>query len=232
MSSNSVSELNPCDWSFAGRQRTMLYEWFSTLFAREVSEEMVNALMAGETESILGGLADLGLRPEVERLKRSVAIIKETALARLELAADFAQLFLLDGKTGALPYASVYEPTNEGASLYAEPEARMKDFLASCALAIQSDFREPADHLSVYLALMARLAGQDADSNNIAAAALDQAIFIRTGLLNWLPLFVQRCQQATPQFDFYSALAALLVGFVLEDEKFLRDIAQNGELPA
>jgi TorA-specific chaperone len=101
----------------------------------------------------------------------------------------------------------------------------MRDFLAARELAIQADFREPADHLAVPLALMAELAGKDAAAGDIAAVATAQASFIRSAVLEWLPHFVARCQQARPRLDVYPALAALLLGFVRADVAFLEDAA-------
>jgi TorA-specific chaperone len=100
----------------------------------------------------------------------------------------------------------------------------MRDFLTASGLSIQADFREPADHLAVPLALMAELAGKDASAEDIPAAAAAQAAFIRAALLDWLPRFVERCQQARPRFDVYPALAALLLGFVRADVAFLEDV--------
>lgn len=101
----------------------------------------------------------------------------------------------------------------------------MRDFLTARALALQADFREPADHLAVPLALLAELAGKEATAADLPAAAAAQAAFIRTALLDWLPRFAERCQQARPRFDVYPALAALLLGFVRADVAFLEDVA-------
>ena len=216
--------LSPAEWQFASRQRAGLYGWFSRLYAQEVSEEMYRSHFADGGFAPFAGLAELGLAAEVQRLDAAIATLRAEQLPRLELAADFAQLFLLDGKTSALPYASAYEGKDTTSPLYGAAEARMRDFLAARALALQADFREPADHLAVPLALMAELAQKDASGEDIAAAAAAQARFIRSALLEWLPHFVTRCQQARPRFDVYPALAALLLGFVRADVAFLEDV--------
>ena len=216
--------LSPAEWQFASTQRAGLYGWFSRLYAEEVSDEMFRSHFADGGFAPFAGLAELGLGAEVQRLDAAIAALRAEALPRLELAADFAQLFLLDGKTSALPYASAYEGKDAASPLYGAAEARMRDFLAARALAIQADFREPADHLAVPLALMAELAGKDAAAGDIPAAAAAQAGFIHAGLVDWLPRFVERCQQARPRFDVYPALAALLLGFVRADAAFLEDV--------
>ena len=216
--------LSPAEWQFASTQRAGLYGWFSRLYAEEVSDEMFRSHFADGGFAPFAGLAELGLKAEVQRLDAAIATLRAEQLPRLELAADFAQLFLLDGKTSALPYASAYAGTDSASPLFGAAEARMRDFLAARELAIQADFREPADHLAVPLALMAELAGKDAAAGDIPAAAAAQAGFIHAGLVDWLPRFVERCQQARPRFDVYPALAALLLGFVRADTAFLEDV--------
>ena len=216
--------LSAAEWQFAGTQRAGLYGWFSRLYAEEVSEPLYRSHFADGGFAPFAGLAELSLEAEVQRLDAAIATLRAEQLPRLELAADFAQLFLLDGKTSALPYASAYAGTDSASPLFGAPEARMRDFLAARELAIQADFREPADHLAVPLALMAELAGAASSAEDIPTAAATQADFLRTALLDWLPRFVQRCQQARPRFDIYPALAALLLGFVRADVAFLEDV--------
>ena len=221
--------LSPAEWQFASTQRAGLYGWFARLYAQEVSEDMYRSHLADGGFAPFAGLAELGLATEVQRLDAAIATLRAEQLPRLELAADFAQLFLLDGKTSALPYASAYEGKDAGSPLYGAAEARMREFLAARSLTLQADFREPADHLAVPLALMADLAEKDLSANNIPPAAAAQANFLRTALLDWLPRFVDRCQQARPRFDVYPALAALLLGFVRADVAFLEDVAAGSE---
>ena len=231
MSVVEQTALGAVQWRLANRQRAQLYGWFASLYAAEVSEVALEGYLGDGYQPRYAGLSDLGLGAGVARLQAAIEALRTLPLARLELAADFAQLFLLDAKTGALPYASVYEDEGKGSVLYGAAEERMRSFLAESGLAIQADFREPADHLAVYLALVAKLAEQDAeqgiDSIDFATAAFEQLSFLQAGLLGWLEAFVQRCQQARPRFDFYPALATLLHGFVREDVLFLDDVAQG-----
>jgi len=220
-----AAALSPAEWHFAATQRAGLYGWFSHLYAQEVSEALYRSHFADGGFAPFAGLAELGLAAEVQRLDAALAALRAEPLPRLELAADFAQLFLLDGRTSALPYASVYAGKDTASPLFGAAEARMRDFLTARALALQADFREPADHLAVPLALLAELAGKEATAADLPAAAAAQAAFIRTALLDWLPRFAERCQQARPRFDVYPALAALLLGFVRADVAFLEDVA-------
>lgn len=105
---------------------------------------------------------------------------------------------------------------------------RIRAFLASHALALQAQFREPADHIAVPLAYMAYVAEKQAAGRDIPALAREQAEFLRAALFDWLDRFVHRCQQARPKFDVYPALGALLLGFVRADLSFLDDVAGSG----
>jgi len=70
---------------------------------------------------------------------------------------------------------------------------------------------------------MARFAEQDAGTDNRSLAARNQADFLQQALLSWLPSFESRNRQASPRFDLYPALAALLVRFVEHDARFVRE---------
>ncbi|MFA7428558.1 MAG: molecular chaperone TorD [Rhodospirillaceae bacterium] len=215
--------VSPGAWARVSRQRALVYGWFSALYAAEVPRATLASYMAGGAAPMLKGFSILGLESEAERLHAALEALRGVDYAHLELAADFAQMFLLDAKGGALPYASVYE--SEGARLYGPAEERMRAFLAGASLAIQDDFKEPADHLALYLAVMARLIEDNARTADSAAAARDQAAFLEDAVLSWLPAFNARSQQASPRFDFYPALAALLTAVVLQDASFVREVA-------
>ena len=135
-------------------------------------------------------------------------------------------MFLLDAEAGALPYASAYDTEQLQLQLYGPAEARMRAFLATASLAVGDEFKEPADHLAVYLSLMARFAEQDASTDNRPVAARNQSDFLQDALLTWLPSFASRNRKASPRYDFYPALAALLVNFVEHDARFVRELAE------
>lgn len=217
------AELSAREWAEVSAQRAVVYGWFSTLYAGEIPEHVLACYLAGE-DVPFRAFSALGLGAEVHRLQAGIDVLRDLDQPHLELAADFAQMFLLDAKTGALPYASVY---GEGdARLYGPAEARMQSFLDGASLAIEEEFKEPADHLAIYLAVMARLAEEQARVTDIAAAARDQLAFLQDALLNWLPGFDAANQKSSPRYDFYPALASLLIAVVHVDAQFLRDIEE------
>lgn len=215
--------LSRAEWQQACRQRAALYGWFSTLYAAELPGPALAQYRAGEARSLLEGLRGIGLAGESERLLAAIDSLRAVPDAHLELAADFAQSFLLDAKAGALPYASCYEADDP--KFCGAAEQHMRRFLEECSLALQEGFKEPADHLAIYLAVMVKVIEQQSASPGQAS---DQAVFLRDALMGWLPKFAEKCQQVRTRFDFYPALAALLLAFAQQDELFLHDVGVNG----
>lgn len=80
--------------------------------------------------------------------------------------------------------------------------------------------KEPADHLAVFLAVFAHWLQTERQAPTNAAA--EQARFLEEALLNWLPLWKERCRQLHLKTKVYPALAALLLAFVQADKAYLR----------
>lgn len=226
MRAAETGALDAAQWQQACQQRAVVYGWFSSLYAAELTDAQLNAYLGGDVDGLLQGLANIGLAPESQRLQAALHSLREVPYARLELAADFAQAFLLDAKSGALPYGSCYK--NDAAQFCGPTEQRMRSFLAQSSLVLQDDFKEPADHLAIYLAVMVKLIEQAPQDNlRTGVQALDQAAFLQDGLMTWLPMFAEKSRQVTTRFDVYPALAALLLAFVQQDVLFLQDVAQG-----
>ncbi|MCK8462900.1 molecular chaperone TorD [Aliiroseovarius sp. S1339] len=219
-----MADLSTSEWTEVSKQRALVYGWFSTLYAGEIPKDVLASYLAGE-DAPFTAFSVLGLDAEVQRIQAGIEALRDVDHAHLELAADFAQMFLMDAKAGALPYASVYDADEK--RLYGPAEARMQSFLAGASLAVQDEFKEPADHLAVYLAVMARITEEQAQATDIVAAARDQLAFLEDALLTWLPSFNEANQEASPRYDVYPALAALLIAVVKLDAGFIREVAEH-----
>ncbi|WP_019673158.1 molecular chaperone TorD [Psychrobacter lutiphocae] len=237
-------------WQAVNAGRAALYRWFADMFARELTTAQLEELQAryAAMHDIFIGM---GLEAQSSRLQKAInnlKVIVENERA-LELAADFAQIFLLSGQQSAPPYASYYIEADQ--MLYGKPAQQMAQFLKSHDLDLHPDFREPKDHISVYLQVMqvwinatlevqaegeqqehkqAQQQDQKQKQPNITAEqrqadiANRQAEFLDTALLNWLSKFSARCQQIGVKTDVYPALTELLVGFVTEDRQALAEL--------
>lgn len=192
-----------------------LCNWFAGLFAAELTAEQLQAYQRGEGEAVLVSLSELpDLTEAVKRLRNAINSLTLLAHPQLELAADFASMFLLDGHNSAPPYASFY--SSEGSRFFAEPQARMQERLEASQQEVSADFREPSDHLSVMLEYLgdgfdAHLEPSKYSNSGLTLAQIKT--FVEEELLNWLPAFAARCQKVKTVSDLYPALAALLLEF-------------------
>ena len=79
-------------------RRAQLYWWFSTLFAAELSDEQIAEYDTYDVRSFLKSLSTLDpMREAVAELNDAIARLLVRTDRQLELAADFAGLFLVDG---------------------------------------------------------------------------------------------------------------------------------------
>ncbi|MGO1461397.1 MAG: molecular chaperone TorD [Marinobacter sp.] len=209
MSAGAKTEVAP-DW-----RHPALCQWFASLFAAELTDAQLLAYQRGEGDAVLSSLAELpGLAENVTRLRNAFNGLTLLAHPRLELAADFAAMFLLDGASSAPPYASVYH--SGGGRFFAEPQERMQERLAASQQQVSTDFREPSDHLSVmleYLGEGLEAIVDGAEQPDSGPTLTEINTFVNTELLSWLPAFTARCEQVSTVSDVYPALAQLLLNF-------------------
>lgn len=210
-------------WQAANSARSALYRWFADVFARELTSATLDDWQNNQGfTSIHDVFVSLDLEPYSARLKAAIGDLEQIPkpYRALELAADFAQVFLLSGDDSAPPYASYYLSADK--QLYGEPTQQMQQFLSSHQLKLHADFREPDDHISVYFMVMSlwidSSMAQDTDMSDVAQ---QQSEFLDKALLSWLPKFSERCQNIRVKTDVYPALVALVEQFVLADRDAL-----------
>lgn len=212
--------MTQAEWSAINEQRATIYQWFGSLFALEQTQEQLDCYKNQQLDNLYAVLAGLGLANEVDRFQKAMAKALQDDAVVLELSADFAQHFLLDDKVSTLPYASFYL---EDGMLYGDVETKMKEFLANNQLVISDDFKEPADHLAVYLYLMSYWIRRSDHIEDQDTVNQEQSIFLENGLLNWLPDFVEKSQKQKLKYDVYSSLSALLLAFIKVDLLLLQE---------
>lgn len=201
--------------------RAHMYQWFSQQYQAELTEVQWQSLAGGELSPFFELLAENGLAAEVKDYTNAVAQLRSTAgtQARIRLASDFAHAFLLSGRESAMPYASAYDPDAEGL-LYGAMAEVMKQFLAGAGLGLAKEFKEPEDHLAIYLAVLSHMAAAVTEEH-AAELLAEQNRFIDEALVPWLSDFVAKCQGLGLQSEVYPALARLLAAFVAQDQQFL-----------
>ncbi|AWS52501.1 MULTISPECIES: molecular chaperone TorD [Providencia] len=198
--------------TFAPEQIACIYAWLAQLFSRELdsatlvqlqSSEMMDWFTTVEQEPVL--------TLPIQAVKTKVQALIMRNDAQLELAADFCSLFLMSDKQSALPYASVYPNCEQG-------NEQIKYLLAEAGMETNEAFREPSDHISIFLELLSHL------HFSLNEAHLDQEkvrqLRLKTLslLLQWLPIFSQNCQRYD-EFGFYAALSQLSLALVQWDKQ-------------
>lgn len=190
----------------SSEERLFCYRWFHSLLAKELSETQLQALQAGQFCSFFAFLAELGFQPQVVDLQNELAKLTAFDSPRLELAADFTQCFLLEGKLSALPYASYYLDERD----LSENLAIMDQWLTEFQLKINRLHNEPSDHLCIYLEVLIKLIKTEQSSQI-------QRQFIQQQLLRWLPQWVEKTAKIQSSTAFYQIISNLLLGFLQQD---------------
>ncbi|MFL1803017.1 molecular chaperone TorD [Plesiomonas shigelloides] len=200
-----------------------LYAWLAGIFARELDDTLLTQLQSADLQAWLDFMdSQPALHEASNNVRRTISALLLRPDARLELAADFAVLFLMTDKQGALPYASCYE--GDKVRFRRDACLQMQQLLRDAGMSVRSEFHEPEDHLAVIFELLSHLkfaAGEFAADKH--AEAHDELVTLnllqqRTLglLLMWLPDFAARCQAHDP-FGFYAAISALALQLVQLD---------------
>lgn len=189
-----------------------LYAWLAGIFARELDDTQLTQLQSAELQEWLDFMdSQPALHSASAATRHAISALILRPDARLELAADFAGLFLMTDKQAALPYASCYQ--GEKARFRRDAYRQMQQLLQDAGMSVRGEFREPEDHLAVIFELLSHLcfAAGDQTDNVTAITALQQRALEL--LLTWLPDFTERCTKHDP-FGFYAALSQLALALV------------------
>ncbi|MCG9754139.1 molecular chaperone TorD [Shewanella insulae] len=185
----------------ANQARARVYRLLSDLFTKEIDHQRLQSLQSAEAQAFFDLLAgEPKLTSEVNTIQAVLAELGDEP-ALLNLAADYCGLFLVGGKQSANPYAGLYltpEGDEEQPLLFGPQHQEMLAQLKQSKLGVQSDFPEPADHISVILAYVAQQATSLEDKA--------QQAFIAKYLDAWLAEFAKRVSDRDPG-RFYQALA-------------------------
>lgn len=203
-------------------KRAEIYWWLSSLFARELTPEEIEAYQSHEIRAFLTGLGENeNLKPSINRLIHALNRLQDREDAHLELAADFCELFLTTDTTGALPYASMY--IGKAKLLNDQPAKDMETLMQSKGIDVKEGFNEPADHVAIELDFLGNMiirSNELEKLDHINEALLEQKEFIESYLLSWLPQFSEKCIKLD-EFGFYSSVTEVLVNFCNLDRSYL-----------
>ncbi|MBO1518601.1 molecular chaperone TorD [Oceanisphaera pacifica] len=209
---HALPKLNPEQQLVAEyyQHQALLCQWFATLLAAELNETTLQAYMKGDAAPLLDGLASIDeLSESVTAVQNAINGLSALAQPRLELAADFASLFLSDARHSPAPYASLYldDGRFNGPSFQ-----RMQARLTAAGYGVDADFQEPADHVAIMLDYLAESYRRLAlDPTPEAEANL--ALFVKEELASWLPELASRAQKIETASAFYPTLLTLIAAY-------------------
>ncbi|MGC7559908.1 molecular chaperone TorD [Pasteurella sp. PK-2025] len=184
---------------FSHEERQFVYTWLSNMLGKELSAEQFTQYQQGMFDDFFAFLAEQGFRVQAMGIQQQFQKLKEVDLPHLELAADYTQLFLLDGNSSALPYASAYLPETQLDSHF----HFLDDLLARFQLQVNREKPEPSDHVCVYLELLRKLADMEEWHT--------YQTLIREGVLPWLLPWNDKVQRIKTPTTLYQTLVVLLI---------------------
>lgn len=184
------------------QERQFIYQWIGSLLSRELTEEQIVNYQSGGFDCLFEFLDELGFQEKTAKIR--TALQPQDSL-RLELAADFAHCFLLEGKLSAIPYLSAYL---EGQALD-QALVLVDNWMAHYQVSINRDHNEPSDHISILISILIKLI----ETGSYA----EQQQFINLVLLSWIPQFAEKAQKVRLKTQIYPAVIDLLVAFLKQD---------------
>lgn len=136
----------------------------------------------------------------------ALSVAGDGAAATAALNAAYCRLFLgLGPEPASIPIESAHHGSGR---LFQQPVADIAALLAERGLSIAAGCGEPADHLSIQLALLEQLIRLQ--ENVVGSDERDNIDALRRRLLTWTPHFAAAVGRADPS-GFYAALARVLV---------------------
>lgn len=159
--------------------RQNIYDFLARLFLHEITDDFVQEVNSAQGQDFLTGLASIQSMSEVVMALKKRFKLLGNEKSQLELAADYCALFILENRLEVSPYASYYLSDKEKL-LFGEYHHKMTEMLKKRKLTLNSEFKEPADHIGVIISYLAWLIKSDTPSD-------EQAAFASAYLLSWLP---------------------------------------------
>jgi TorA-specific chaperone len=184
-------------------------EFLAGLFLAPLSADAVASYRDGLGANLLDILIDTFDCASGVQMMRSALLTDASPMAVAhELAIAFTVLF--DG-IGGHRTVPLYESAHVSGSarLFQAPVSDMARLLRQADVSITDAVREPPDHLSIELALLARLMCSGA-----SPAAQAVLLLLDEHLLAWVPILADRCR-AADSTGFYAGAARVTADFLL-----------------
>jgi anaerobic sulfite reductase subunit A len=194
--------------------RKSAYIFLSKIYAKEVSVEFLKSIIESKLLEEFTKDLDSSHLEEIQ----------------VELAADYASLFLSAGKMPAHPFESVY--TSKKKLLMQEAWDEVVAEYRKEGLDKTKEFNEPEDHIAIELEFMSYLCQKTIDSLNKSDSAstsmyLEKQIsFLEKHLMNWVPTFCSDIEKYAKS-EFYRLVAKLTLDFLETDLEELKELVSS-----
>lgn len=216
--------------------RRLIYAFLSEIYEKEVTVERLKEL-SDEDSSILRigtsvELGDEGLQKGFQMLSKYLRDIKGRDLnrAKLELAVEYANLFLGVKRRPPHPSESVY--VSEDHTMFQEPRDAVLRAYWNAGVDKVKQYTEPEDHIAIELQFMAYLCRRtvEAMERNESEEAKKflqiQKEFVDTHLARWVPELTKDILE-TAEIDFYKGVAYITNAFVKLESKSISDLIEE-----
>jgi TorA specific chaperone len=182
-------------------------EFLAGLFVAPLSADAVASCRDGLGADFLDILVDAFPCASGVHMMRS-ALLTEASPGAVAHRLAIAFTVLFDG-VGGHRTVSPYESAHVGSSgrLFQAPVSDMAGLLRQADVSIADTVCEPPDHLSIELALLARLMRS-------GASRAAEAVLLDDHLLAWVPEFADRCR-AADSTGFYAGAARVTADFLV-----------------
>ena len=150
--------------------------------------------------------------------------------ARLELAVEYAGLFLGVWRVPAHPSESAY--FSDGQLIMQEPRDEVLKLYRSVGVDKAGQFKEPEDHIALELQFMTHLcektnaALKDGDSPEARKCLELQRDFLNEHLGKWVPKLSADILKSARR-EFYKAIAKITAGYVEMDKKLVVELIDS-----
>ena len=199
-------------------ERASLYSLLSTVFGREPTAQLIDALGRQEVKDALAGL-DVHI---------DFPAFTQADIARL--GREYVYLFIGPGPH-LPPFESVQRGSKDASGkkqlgqMLGRPAIEVEQIYERQGLEIGRELRDQPDHLAAELAFMAHLCRrEDEDPREASRWRHEQTAFLREHLGRWAPDFCRTVAGATDE-PYFKEFAELTAGFIETELASLSNIS-------
>jgi TorA specific chaperone len=177
-----------------------LLDWLAGVMSAPMSVAAVTACRSLEGRALFEAITDeFGRTRGIEAMRSALDTDETDAQTAARLSGCYTRLF--DGPGGPAT-VSLYESTYSGPTqrLHQQAAVGMEAMLRRCGMAIRPGHREPADHLSLEVALLATL---------LRTGDQQRAGELQRQLMGWVAQVAAACAAADPSGFYRGASVAL-----------------------